>query len=274
VTARDEQLVGVVVRLSPTAVVNWSRCRRMFRNRHLLRLPVVGGRVGGEVDATGLDSSGRGQLLHALLQRVHERGDCHDHRFVTELVESNVPGEPGAWLAAMARHADRCPRGATAVGHEMELTRFQRRPGPMLLVTGRIDAVWEHDGLLDARDYKSGPPATQRVADDLQARVQAWLLEPEAARRGLRLRLRYEHLGDDGDDPEPWDPDGDEMRAVEADLVALAADVRAGPYPGIAEPAVCRWCDWRATCDESAWVDDQVDQIGQIDDRPEGGATA
>jgi hypothetical protein len=263
---RDEPLVGDVIQLGPTSVADWGRCRRLFRNRHLLRLPVITPAARGDVDGAGLDSGDRGQLLHALLQQVHERGDCHDHRFVGELVEGNVPGEPSPWLAMLERHADRCPRGATAVGHELELTRFVRRPGPMLLVTGRIDAVWEHDGILDARDYKTGPPATARVADHRQARVQAWLLEPEAARRGLRLRLRYEHLGDDADDPDPWDPDGDELRAVEAELVALAAAVKAGPYPGVGDPGVCRWCDWRTTCDESAWVpdpDDDADAPGQ-----------
>jgi hypothetical protein len=125
----------------------------------------------------------------------------------------------------------------------------------MLMVTGRIDAVWEHDGILDARDYKSGPATVTRVADDASARVQAWLLEPEAARRGLRLRLRYECLGDDGDDPEPWEPDGDELRAVEAELAGAAARIRAGDTPGVGEEAVCRWCEWRTSCDESAAPD-------------------
>jgi hypothetical protein len=244
--SRRDDLVGTIVRLSPTAAATWTACPRQFRNRHLLRLPSPASDRGG---------ADHGRLLHALLQRVHERGDCHDRRFVEDEVAAQVPGDPGPSLAALARHAERCPRGATALGHEVELARFRRLPAPMLVVTGRIDAIWVHDGLLDARDYKTGQAATARVADDLRARVQAWLLEPEAAQRGLRLRLRYEHLGDDADDPDAWDPDGDELRAVDDELGALAAEIRAGDYPGVSEAGVCRWCDWRTTCDESAAPD-------------------
>ena len=55
----------------------------------------------------------------------------------------------------LARHADRCPAPAPARGHELEVVRVSRR-GPVWIASGRLDAVWEHDGLLEVRDYKTG----------------------------------------------------------------------------------------------------------------------
>ena len=60
-----------------------------------------------------------------------------------------------------------------------------------------------HDGLLDARDYKTGGLYYERVADVPAAKVQAWVLADAARKRGLRLRLRYEHLSPDVEE----DPD-------------------------------------------------------------------
>ena len=63
-----------------------------------------------------------------------------------------------------ARHARRCPSaGAAGAAHEVELARFHRQPAPMFMATARIDAIWIHDGMLDARDYKTGRCGTTRV---------------------------------------------------------------------------------------------------------------
>ena len=44
---------------------------------------------------------------------------------------------------------------------------------------------------------------------------------PTPTARGLRLRVRYEHLAAEVlDDPEPWEPSDDDLAAVEAELVA------------------------------------------------------
>ena len=52
------------------------------------------------------------------------------------------------------------------------------------MATARLDALWVHDGLLDARDYKTGQVWSDRVADDAQARLQAWVLAPLAEAHG------------------------------------------------------------------------------------------
>ena len=97
----------------------------------------------------------------------------------------------------------------------------------MFMATARIDAIWIHDGLLDARDYKTGSLWHTRVCDVPAAKVQAFVLAPVARQRGLQLRLRYEYLQPEIDeDPEPWDPDVDDLEAVEEELrVGRRADV-------------------------------------------------
>ena len=47
------------------------------------------------------------------------------------------------------------------------------------------------------------------------------------AKRGLRLRLRYEYLSADvTDDPDPWEPDADELVAIEEELRAAVERMR------------------------------------------------
>ena len=110
----------------------------------------------------------------------------------------------------------------------------------MFMATGRLDAVWQHDGLLEVRDYKTGSVVTERVADDPRARLQAWLAAPIADRLGLQLRIRYEHLAAEiVDDPEPFEPDADDLEAIDEELRVTAAAIQAAAaehaFPGVAE---------------------------------------
>ena len=59
-----------------------------------------------------------------------------------------------------ARHAEHCPQGAVAIGHEMTRARFQFRPGPPFMASARVDALWRYDDVLDAHDYKTGGHGT------------------------------------------------------------------------------------------------------------------
>ncbi|HKA94016.1 MAG TPA: PD-(D/E)XK nuclease family protein, partial [Acidimicrobiia bacterium] len=112
---------------------------------------------------------------------------------------------------------------------------------------------WLRDGLLDARDYKTGRYEGDRVADDPRARLQAWLLAPVAARRGLRLRLSYECLAAETlDDPQPFEPDRDELDQIEDELRAVAEAIwREEEFAGIADAAVCGSCRYRSICPDS-----------------------
>ncbi len=242
-TPRNDPRPGIL-RLTPTSFDTWSRCPRDWWLHDVLT-------VAASDDPASPD---HGQLVHDILRLVHERGDCHDAEHVDDVLDSHdasdrVRGE-------VARHVVRCPSPTQALGHEVEVARFSfARPGlHSFLATARLDAVWVHDGVLDARDYKTGRVRTARVADDRRAWIQAWVLGRTAMERSLRLRLRYEHLAAEIDDePEPWELDAEELAALEerirSEVVGMRADLH---FPGVADPSTCQWCRYRSICRDSA----------------------
>ncbi len=124
----------------------------------------------------------------------------------------------------------------------------------MFMATARIDAVWIHDGMLDARDYKTGGRFTDAVADVPAAHVQAFVLAAKARERGLRLRLRYEYLQPEVDeDPEPWELDDETLAEVEEELrFAVERMWAEDEWRGVAEVETCRTCRYRSICRDSA----------------------
>jgi hypothetical protein len=172
-----------------------------------------------------------------------------DH--VTEVLDAH--GADARLRDEVEHHRRRCPRPAEALGHELDLARFHRAPWPPFMATARLDAVWIHDGVLDARDYKTGKVWYPRVADDPRALVQAWVLGPVAERLGLRLQLRYEHLAAEVvDDPEAWELGPDELDSVEEHLRGHVERMQAeADWRGVAEESICRLCRYRSICPDS-----------------------
>lgn len=244
VRAPRKDLRPGILRITPTSYERWRRCRRAWWLQYVLAVPAS--------DDSG--SPDHGQLLHDVLRFVHDHGSCHDTSHVDAVVDDH--GGSGRLRDEITRHAARCPSPAEALGHELDLTRFgAARPALLsFLVTARLDAVWTHDGLLDARDYKTGGVVTSRVADDPRAWLQAWVLAPEALRLGLRLRLRYEHLATEiEEEPDPWEPDVDELAATEDRIRADVATMRhEQEFAGVADAAVCGFCSYRSICRDSA----------------------
>jgi hypothetical protein len=68
------------------------------------------------------------------------------------------------------------------------------------------------------------------------------------------LRLRYEYLQPEIDeDPEPWDPDDDDLEGVEEELRAAVARMwDLDDWIGVAEKDVCGRCQYRSICRDSA----------------------
>jgi RecB family exonuclease len=242
-----ERLLPDVIPISASSMEMWRRCPREYLNKYVLALP--------ESDAGS--SPDFGNLVHAMLEQIHRNGSCRDTAYVEEVLALHGIDADGALSGIVQRHAQRCPSPADHSKHELELARFHRRPPPMFMATGRLDALWQHDGILDVRDYKTGSVVTERIVEDTRARLQAWLAAPIAARNGLRLRIRYEHLAAEvNDDPEPFEPDADDLEAIEEELRSAAAAIQAAAladdFPGVAEPDICRYCRYRSICPDSA----------------------
>jgi RecB family exonuclease len=245
---RRERLVPEILPITASAVEAFARCPRLYHNQHLLGLPPS--------DEPG--SPDFGSFVHGILEMVHRTGSCHDTAHVGEVLAAHGVDEADSLTSLVARHAARCPSPVSRERHELELARMHKRPPPMFMATGRLDAVWEHDGLLDVRDYKTGGRGIERLAEDPRARLQAWLAAPIAQRNGLRLRIRYEHLaGGVDEDPEPFEPDDEDLAVIEEELRTFAERVVDAAYgergfAGVHEIAICSTCRYRSVCPDSA----------------------
>ena len=239
-----DRLLPDIVAISPSGIDDWERCPRLYLNRHLLRLPASDGGTGAAL----------GNLVHDLLRYLHGLGDCHDEGLQHTTLE-NHGCESNTTVGSMLRHhAARCPSPATALGHELEVVRISRG-APIWIGTGRLDAVWVHDGILDVRDYKTGKARDGNLSEDTRARLQAWLAAPLAPE--LRVRVRYEHLADDGgSDPVEYEPDADDLARIESDLNATVETIRQcasrEEFVGVHEVETCRTCSYRSICPGSA----------------------
>ena len=242
-TRRGDLLPGVLT-LSPTGLEAWHRCPREWRNRVLLALP----------ESDSQHGTSHGLYLHDLLRHVHERGSCHDTAHVAEVIAAN--GGDARAAEEIGRHAARCPEDAQAIGHEREWVRVNPKP-PVFLATARLDAVWLRGDVLEVRDYKTGQRVMESIRDDPRARLQAWVAAPRAAEHGARLRIRYEYLAAEvNDDPEPWEPDEEELEQLDVELREIVATMRANAtkheWAGVADDEVCARCRYRSICPDSA----------------------
>jgi hypothetical protein len=240
----ERRLLADIVSITPSSYEDFTRCARLFYNSALLGIP----------SSDAPPSADQGLQVHDMLFRIHKAGSCHDQAHVDDVLESHGLATKSI-REMIARHANRCPSGGSdGNAHEHELARFHRAPKPMFMAFARIDAIWVHDGLLDARDYKTGGRFNDRVADISAARVQAFVLGPAAQARDLRLRLRYEFLQPEiDDDPEPWELDNDDLAVVEEEVrLAVAQMWEERDWKGVADRAVCSTCRFRSICRDSA----------------------
>lgn len=249
------QKPGIVV-ITPSLSDNWSRCKRLYHLSHQLDVPA------SDPDA-GL--TGTGLAVHDLLCRLHTRGTCDPATGdpatgdpavdINALIADYPDQDPDELRGYIERHHRRCPLGSDALGHEYEVARVSPfATEPWFLATARIDAIWIHDGLLDARDYKTGRLMEEPVGNSLAARIQAFVLAPIAETRGLRLRIRHEYLGADvEDDPESFEPDEEQLAAIANELHTIAGDIRKEQdFTGVSDLAICSRCKYRSICRDAS----------------------
>jgi hypothetical protein len=236
------KLLPDIVSVTPSNLDDFVQCERRYLNRQLLGLPAS--------DAAPPNDTGI--KVHDLLRLIHAEGSCGDAPHVAEVLAGHDADDDHV-RQLVDRHIEKCPsRDVSGEAHEVTLARFHRLPPPMFMATARIDAVWVHDGLLDARDYKTGRMREERLAEDPSAKVQAFVLDRAARDRNLKLRLRYEYLNADVvDDPEPWEPDGDDLMAIEEEIRAAVERMRTiDDWKGVADDR-CTRCAYRSICRDS-----------------------
>jgi PD-(D/E)XK nuclease superfamily len=241
---RRRDLLPGILHVTPTNLDAWRRCPREWRNRYLFEIPA------SDTDPGPV----HGQQMHDVLRLVHEHGSCRDPAHVADVLEGHGFETNDRMRDELGRHADRCPAPAETLGHEITRARFSHHPTTPFMATARFDALWVHDGVLDARDYKTGQVWSDRVADDAQARLQAWVLAPLAEQLGLRVRIVFEHLAAEVlEDPEPFEPDAEDLASIAEELRHQVESIRAQTtFAGVADTEVCRRCRYRSICPDSA----------------------
>jgi CRISPR/Cas system-associated exonuclease Cas4 (RecB family) len=241
--AQYPRYTGRVVQLTPSSAEAWLECPRKWRARYALGLP---GWPLGERGRIGIQ-------VHAALAWLHAAGPCANAD-TRRHAAATINGELDEHLLGhLDRHSRRCPSGAVGVAHALTLAELISSGPQAVMLTARVDAIWEHDGILDCRDYKTGPPRFDRVADDIGAQAQAAVLSPLAAMRGVQLRLRYEHLCEgDVEDPEYWEPDEDDVEEARDRFSAIAEEIATSDFAGVADPTECRRCPYWKACPDSA----------------------
>jgi hypothetical protein len=239
-----KRLLSDIVSLTPSNYEDYRRCPRLFYCNALLGIPA----------SDPAPSTDQGLLVHDMLRKIHDDGSCLDAAHVSDVLAAHAIDTP-AVREMVARHADRCPSAASQrAAHEVDIARFHKVPPPMFMATARIDAVWIHDGIVDARDYKTGGKWIDDISEIDAAKVQAYVLAEPARARGFRLRLRYEYLQPEvDDDPEPWEIDDDTLHAIEEELRAAVARMWSeDEWRGVNDVDVCRTCRYRSICRDSA----------------------
>jgi hypothetical protein len=234
-------LHGAISRITPTSVSAWSWCPRRYYIKYVLGLP--------ESDAGA--STDFGKRAHEMLRYIHEHSSCHDAGAVHDaLIAHDCDDE--VMRSLLNQHVQRCPREVDEGHHEVTRARYHHLPAPYFLATAKVDAIWVHDGLFDIRDYKTGGTTRLELRDDEQARVQAWVWAPLAAKKRLRLRVRYEYLTPEVDEPDAWDPEDDDLAEIEEKLRATVTAMRSGTIEAVADEVHCRACPYRSICSDSA----------------------
>jgi RecB family exonuclease len=235
----EQPAPGVLV-ATATRIRDFQTCPR----RYWLRW-VIGVAAPEDDLVTDLAPSEIGLAVHAELHERHAQSLARhgDPGFVAG--DADVGDE--RVLDAVLAHGPMCPdvSGATYLGGEIDLRWFH--PRKALLVTGRVDALWEWpDGTIEIRDYKTG-----LCADDLRADLPAGIYGAlgAAAYPGRPVRVSYERLGSSEPAVITLDVPDQLIRDVVERLDSYAVSVRQeATFAPTPSAAACGQCVYRSTC--------------------------
>ncbi|WP_285734304.1 RecB family exonuclease [Nocardiopsis sp. ATB16-24] len=247
--------------LSPSRAGDFLQCPLLFRFRAIDRLP--------EKPST---AALRGTLVHACLERLYElpaeARTPHNARGLVdpqwkrlserrpELVELFADEEElGTWLEsarALVRRYFDLENPTTLEPRDREM-RLQVSLPTGLRLRGYVDRLdVSPSGQIRIVDYKTGKSPLPRFEDKdrLQIFFYAVMIWRDLGVVPTRLQLVY--LGGDG--AVRWyDPTEDELRAAEAEISDIWAQIETAGRTGIWRPRksrLCDWCEHQALCPE------------------------
>jgi CRISPR/Cas system-associated exonuclease Cas4 (RecB family) len=257
--AKFQPAPGLLV-LSASRLKDFATCRHRYFLARVLQLRVG---IADVADTTELwedldepmrrrsfDGSPNGATVglwvHEELEARHAAPETHHNE---EPVIKDRPDDASA-ARAVHRHLDLCPGqdGARYLGGELDLRWFH--PGKSVLLTGRVDALWQHDdGVIEVRDYKTG--RTEDLAADVAVEIYALLAA--AHYPGKSLRITYEFLGDRVEEESQRTQSVEVTRALllqaKNRVDRIADDIRREQsFPATPNALHCRQCPYRQHC--------------------------
>ena len=238
-----------ILRLSPSAIENYSTCPLRYKLKQDWKLPEepAAAMQFGQAMHTALmgyfDAQRKGKAVDAervIASFLDEFAKAKiDEPYQRELYEKNGRKQLTAFLNSAAAK----PHGRVAmVEHHIEL----EMAGAM--VVGRIDRVDEDDDGLTIVDYKTGRPKTQEIADDsLQLSVYALAMRD----KGTVKAVIFENLEDRS--TVITTRDGKALKKAEQEIADVAAKIARGEF-NAKTGFHCNWCAYRILCPEQELV--------------------
>jgi PD-(D/E)XK nuclease superfamily len=228
-------------------VLNASRLRRFRECKQRYHLEfLLGLRPDTDVEPDADIASGYGLQVHGELFQRHADPLLHNAETIVD---------PGPYdqqvINAIRRHATICPgeQGSTYLGGELDLKWLYSLK--LVLVTGRVDALWSHpNGTIEIHDYKTGP-VNHHIDDDEGTLIYALLAA--AMYPGKRLRVVYEYLGGEQPVEVTVDITADHLRRAFHLITSTAEAIRREPsFPPNPHPMHCRSCPYQRSCPDAA----------------------
>ncbi|GAA3729051.1 RecB family exonuclease [Salinactinospora qingdaonensis] len=256
----SQRVPSLVPTLSPSRAVDFLQCPLLFRFRVIDRLPE-------RPSAAAV----RGTLVHAVLERLFELPA--ESRTATSALELVRPqwerlrtkqpevaelfaddAEVAAWLdeaRGLLRRYFELEQPQYLEPREREM-RLEVTLESGLRLRGYLDRLdVAPTGHIRVVDYKTGSAPPPRFEDKAKFQIfcYAVMIWREFGEVPTRLQLMYL-----GDGQVRWyEPTEEELRAAEADVLAIWRDIEATARSGVWPPRrsrLCDWCDYQAHCPE------------------------
>ena len=230
---------GVLV-LSASRLRRFRECKQRYHLEFLLGL-----RPDANVDPDVDRASGYGMQAHNELFLRHETPGRHDD---LPVIEAGPYDELVA--SAVRKHRNICPGqdGHEYLGGEIDLKWFLSLK--LVLLTGRVDAVWRRDdGTIEVHDYKTGP-VVEDIDNDEGTLIYALLAA--ATYPGSPLRIVYEYLGGEHPVEVGVAVTTDHLRRAQSLILATAEQIRREQlFPPSPHLTHCRSCPYRNACPDA-----------------------